>query len=85
MDLREVGDIIPKPDATDGLDCVLINNPPPPPPNDEEGVVGVKMNGVALCEELLVRRDEGVKMREEARASALGLDGPVEGGVMVVV
>ena len=42
------------------------------------------MNGVAPCEELLVRRVEGVNIREFALASPLGR-GRVEGGVMVMV
>jgi hypothetical protein len=48
------------------------------------------VKGVAPCEELLVRRVDGVNIKEFARASPVELDpdpdgrGRVEGGVMVV-
>ena len=46
--------------------------------------MGDNVNGVAPCEELLVRRVEGVNINEFARASPLGR-GRVEGGVIVIV
>jgi len=47
-------------------------------------VLGERVNGVAPCEELLVRRVEGVNINEFARASPLGR-GRVGGGVIVIV
>jgi hypothetical protein len=63
-----------------GLDCVLSNIPVPPPPM-KEGVVGDNVKGVAPCEELLVRRVEGVIKRDDARANKL-VRGRVGGGVI---
>lgn len=67
---------VPNP-IEEGVDWVLRSIPVPP----NEGVLGDKVNGVAPCEELLVRRVEGVNINEFARASPVGL-GRVEGGVI---
>jgi hypothetical protein len=51
-----------------GLDWVR-RSIPVPRPREREGVTGESVNGVELCEELLVRLVEGVKTRDEDRES----------------
>jgi hypothetical protein len=69
---------VPRP-MEEGVDWVRRSIPVPP----REGVLGDKVNGVAPCEELLVRRVDGVNINEFALASPLEGRGRVGGGVMV--